>query len=43
VIRERRKLSGRMRSKGIAVYLETEDDADAFALEAGLLGHDAGP
>jgi hypothetical protein len=29
--------------QGIAVYFETEEDANAFALQAGLLGHEAGP
>jgi hypothetical protein len=29
--------------QGIGVYFETEDDANAFALQAGLLGHEADP
>jgi hypothetical protein len=27
----------------VAVYFETEDEANTFALDAGLLGHEAGP
>jgi hypothetical protein len=29
--------------QGIAVYFETEEDANEFALRAGVLGHEAGP
>jgi hypothetical protein len=29
--------------QGIAVYFQTEDEANEFALQAGLLGHEAGP
>ena len=28
---------------GIAVYFATEDEANTFALQAGMLGHEAGP
>ena len=29
--------------QGIGVYFETEDEANAFADQAGLLGHEADP
>ena len=42
-MRELRRRSGRTLRKAIGVYFETQEEANDFAMQAGLLGHEADP